>query len=175
MAQKLIIALVTLLIAVGGVLYAPIGPSFGDATEAVTGGEERYNHTLGDEFVINNMSYSTLDVETTQTVGSGVVSEETDGVFVLIEVRIENRGTEVRTASSSPMTLIDEAGTEYEVSAVDSVIDNSLTTQQLEPGESASGLVPFDLPQDAGELRLKVEDTDIISGNEVHYTEIGTL
>jgi len=45
------------------------------------------------------------------------------------------------------MTLVDEGGNVYEVSTVDSLIDNSLTTQQLQPGESATGLVPFDVPR----------------------------
>jgi len=89
---------VAILIALGGLIYSPAGLSFGDVTDAVSEDEKSYNHTLQEEFMMNNMSYSALGVETTQTAGSGVVSEDVDGVFLLIETRVKNRDREVRTA-----------------------------------------------------------------------------
>jgi len=174
-ANKVIIGVVVLAVAVGALLYAPVGPSFGDAAEAVTEDETTYTHDSDDSFVVNEISYSVTGTDTAERVGSGVVSQDAEGVFLLVEVRLESVGGEVNTVSSSPITLVDAGGNEYEVSSAEAHVRDSLNAQQLQPGETITGVVIFDVPRNAGELRLKVESTDMASGGEVHYVELGGL
>lgn len=175
MADKVIIGVVVLVVAVGALLYAPVGPSFNDAAEAVTEDGTTYTHERDDSFVMNEISYSVTGVDTAETVGSGVVSQDADGIFLLVEVNLENVGGEVNTVSSSPMTLVDGAGNEYEVSSAEAHVRDSLNTEQVQPGDTVSGVAIFDVPRNAGEIKLKIKDPNVVSGGDVHYVELGRL
>lgn len=84
-------------------------------------------------------------------VGSDVLGQQAQGQYVLVQVSVTNTGKTAETFLDSGVTLIDDQGREHRVdsSAALYLGEQSLMIQQINPGNTATGTLAFDIPADA--------------------------
>jgi hypothetical protein len=85
-------------------------------------------------------------------VGPDELEQRADGQFCLLSVRVTNKGTEPELFDSSAQRVYDTDGGAYAVAEEAAVFlnDHSPTLlDEIRPGESVNGVLPFDVPKDA--------------------------
>ncbi|GAB3739421.1 DUF4352 domain-containing protein [Nocardiopsis nanhaiensis] len=89
---------------------------------------------------------------------------EPDGQFVLVEMVVENHGSELITFSPVPTRMVDGQGIEYEhhieatVSEKGNYASTSGVSANLEPGDDGYFLALYDIPADEDPSHLLVSD-----------------
>lgn len=145
--------------------------------QAATTETREFNHSVGDTFTVGDgariVEYTVTDARTTDTIGSGFSTEEADGVFVVVEVRMTNRGDESLDMSSSNFRLVDDQARSYETDrdAVFAVEDNVIY-EQLDPGVTKRGVLVFDVPPEQSGRELEIRPAGIFSTAEEHYVDL---
>lgn len=130
-------------------------------------------YTIGDRVVVGDIAYTVTDAYTTDVIGTGFSIEEADGIFLIVEMTLENLGDESITITSDFVKAIDSHDRTFESDNKAWIyLENNLFLKQLQPGLPASGEAIFDVPP--GEtIRLRVQsgywglDTELIEIGEV--------
>lgn len=106
-----------------------------------------------------------------KTVGSGFSQEEAQGQYCLLSLDVENVGDESQFLSASNLYLYDEQDREFSAdSMATSAVNNDNTSfflNEINPGNTISGKVAFDVSQDANIVRTKLHDSAFSGGVEV--------
>ncbi len=152
-----------LLVIIAGVL-AGIGETKDNSTPTTTPannlqGTQEKNQQLkiGDAFLVDTIAYQVLSVNKAATVGENIyVQQKADGIFLLVEIAIENRGKETQNIFSPRFKIIDDQGRKFDDDTTAEIYSqNSLSFgQQLQPGLPIKGVKIFDLPPTATGLKL---------------------
>jgi hypothetical protein len=159
-------------VVVAGVLYvAGLGWASVSSTERVLeAGEYKYFCELDCHFAV-----TLVDVEWVDGLGAGGDRVEAEGRFAVVRVRAwfdestvtsrRGRGMPLYTAPRR-VRLVDGSGGSWAVSAAGQrALGEPLDAldRSLKPGESYEARYVFDVPADAVELRLLVEDRSLVS------------
>ncbi len=105
---------------------------------------------IGDKVVIEGLEITVTSIETGRdSVGSGGLSEKAQGAFTLLGVSITNVGTTAETVISSSFIVLDDAAREFESSLTASLYlgGSGFAFEKINPGNTASGILVFDLPK----------------------------
>jgi hypothetical protein len=129
-----------------------------------------------------HLAYSVVGVRATPTLGSGAVRQHARGVFRVVTIRVRfdsatispHRGMGPLWPGEHRIDLADGAGGHYAYSLgaqrALGAGDAPPLTRPLVPGESYTADVVFDVPADAGELRLEIASlvppTRLVIGHE---------
>lgn len=162
LAWKVFVAAVILLAGYSAVLF---GASVGSHEWVLAPGEQKYFCEID-----CHLAYSVGGVERTKSIGIGAASATANGTFLVVSVRAwfdprtisAHRGNGPLDPSPRMVTLVDEAGQEYPVSALgQQALEQSgqagtPLTQPLRPGDSYISRVVFDVPAGSRDLRLLV-------------------
>lgn len=74
--------------------------------------------------------------------------EIADGVFLMVELEVENLGDETKTLSSSYVKAIDSQGRTFEYDNDAWIyLEDSLLLKQIQPGLPTKGETIFDVPE----------------------------
>ncbi len=114
-------------------------PKAADAAPAAMGSTV----TAGDfGFVVNSMKCGVASV------GPDVIAEKAQGQFCLVKIAVTNNGKEPGTFNDSSQALFDSAGAKYtpSTSADISIEDNDVFLADINPGNTVSGTLAFDVP-----------------------------
>jgi hypothetical protein len=85
-------------------------------------------------------------------VGPDGLEQRADGQFCLLNVRVTNEGTEPELFDSSVQRVYDTKGGAYAVAEEAAVFLNGHSPtllDEIRPGDSVNGVLPFDVPKDA--------------------------
>lgn len=97
------------------------------------------------------------------------------GVFVVVEGSVENTGNDAQTVDSSILKLVDSEGRAFDPSneTFGYIPENkNLFLTQVNPGLTRQFQVVFDVPKDAGGLRLRASDGAMF-GEEAILVDLG--
>ncbi len=156
---KIILAIVVLL-----VLFALLGGSPEEQKTTTTNTETKTTATaeqpaaqvvvnqyaIGDRVEVGELAYTITGMRTAPLVGSNDFGARADGIFMLVDMKIENLGKESTTISSSMMKAIDSQGRTFDSdNEAWAYLENNLFLKQAQPGLPVTGQVVFDVP--AGE------------------------
>lgn len=145
------------------------------ATPAPT--ESELVHDVGESFTVGSgdkaIRYTVTDVSTREFVGSGVLAEEADGIFVVVRIEMENVGDETIDITSDIFRLTDDQNREYETDS-DAIlaIEDNVLFEQLDPGVTKEASLVFDVPPDQSGRRLEIRPAGIFSAAEDHFVEL---
>lgn len=153
------------LLFLGAVLFAPSenvatstttetmnSPAEAVAAEQTTqapAAEEVKTYVIGDRVVSGNIAYTITNVQTSPTLSNEYSSTSADGIFVIVDMTLENIGKETITMTSNYVKLVDDQARVFE-SDSDSWMyidnNNNLLLKQLQPGLQTNGRIVFDVP-----------------------------
>ena len=71
-------------------------------------------YNIGDRVVVGDMAYTVTNVRKANSVGDKYLGDEADGIFVIINMKIENLGKESKTISTSYVQIVDSQGRTFD-------------------------------------------------------------
>ncbi len=117
------------------------------------------------EFVVKSM-----DCGKTVLGNNEFLQEEAQGEFCILNITVKNIGDAPQTFLSSNQTVFNEAGQKYNNDssaefALD--VDGNTWLEEINPGNSVTGRIVFDVPKDTKLAKAKLHDSAFSSGVEV--------
>lgn len=128
----------------------PMGPTFKPTFQEVEDDPDPQPviYSIGDRVVAGDIAYTVTNVRTVGAVGNYGMGEKADGVFLMVELVVENLGDETETMSSSYVKAIDSQGRSFEYGNDAWVyLEDSLLLKQIQPGLPTKGETIFDVPK----------------------------
>ncbi|QBI53399.1 DUF4352 domain-containing protein [Streptomonospora litoralis] len=161
--------LMVLVLIIGGIVVASSGggaPSDRPAAEAGgsggdSGGEAEAG--IGEPVESGAFRFTVTDVETGVTElsdESGLMTETPQGQYVIVHVTVENIGDQAGTFDASQQTLLDAEGKEYSADSAAEMLtgDQDAFLNQINPGNTVEGRLPFDVPTDVEPAKIELRD-----------------
>ncbi|MPV37849.1 DUF4352 domain-containing protein [Georgenia subflava] len=107
------------------------------------------------------------------TVGNEFLNEQAQGQFVLVHLTVANIGDEAQAFYDGNQTLVDTAGREHSANTAAGIYleDNDMFFNDINPGNSVSGAVVFDIPVDAVPASITLHDSMFSGGVTVSLTQ----
>ncbi len=133
---------------------------------AVSNGGGSGTHAMKEQVVVGTGTWKVIGVERVKQTTSGA---KASGEFVFINMQLKNISNEAANLTGVEIELVDEDNNTYNFdsqqnsSFLTSMGKDSLIKGRVEPGETVSGWVAFDVSTDAHGIKLKVRDLDITS------------
>jgi hypothetical protein len=124
------------------------------STSSINSQSEQFKvYKFGDKVTIGNFAYTFNSYETKSEIGSYILDnfygEKADGIFLIIDVTIENIGKESETLWSSYVSVIDDQNRKFESDTMAGVyLDDAFSFEQLNPGLPKRGKIVFDVSKD---------------------------
>lgn len=129
-------------------------------------------YSIGDKVTVGDITYIVNDVSSTSAVGNSFASEEADGIYLIVDLTIENNGDESTNLYSSYVQVVDSQGRIFESDSIAAIyLEDNLAFKQLQPGLPTSGTAIFDVP--TGESFV-LEVTDSLWGTNTKYITLGS-
>lgn len=98
------------------------------------------------------------------TIGEGFAQETPQGQFVLVDVTVSNIGDSATTLLDSNQTLIDDQGRQHETSSSSIWLDEAISFDDINPGNSVRGMLLYDIPTDAVPVSIELHDSMFSGG-----------
>lgn len=98
------------------------------------------------------------------------LTKQAQGQFCFVNMTIKNIGTEAQTFDSSSQYLFDSANAKFSADSTASLYANpqgSTFLNQINPGNSVTGIVVFDLPKDKTPTTAELHDSGLSDGVKV--------
>jgi hypothetical protein len=117
---------------------------------------------LGDKVVAGDFAYTFNSMTTSKQIGEDVygtfMGDKADGIFIILDVTIENIGKESQTILiDSYIKIIDDQGRTFKYDAMAGIYlkDEAFSFTQLQPGLPKRGKIVFDVPENInGKIEL---------------------
>lgn len=130
-------------------------------------------YKVGDRVVVGDIAYTITNVRTANSVGDEYLNAKADGIFVIVDMTIENLGKESSTISSSYVKIVDSQGRTFE-SDTDAwiYIENNILARQIQPGLPVKGQAIYDVPKG---ITCDLQVTDSLWSSETKSISLGTI
>lgn len=118
------------------------------------------------EFTVNSSECGKTSVGANE-----FLTSQAQGQFCLVDVTVKNIGSEAQTYDSSSQYLFDATDAKYSADNSASFNANpqgSTFLNQINPGNSVTGKLVFDLPKDKTPVRAELHDSTFSSGVKVN-------
>lgn len=117
---------------------------------------------FGEVAALDDMGIEVLGISIANHLGSDDFGIEPDGQFLLVDVSITNNKKKAITVDSSFFKIVEPDGTEYISDGEAFVyVDDTIILESINPKNTKTGKVVFDLPESVQEAVLEV-DSDIL-------------
>lgn len=138
-------------------------PPTGEGTAPPTPPTGEAIYKLGEKFSIGELSYTLNGIDQINFLGNEYMYQETEGMYYLVEFKIENNGnTEKTLVPSQDFAIIDSQGREYASSATLSIyaattgFEMFKAVEEIPAGLSRTGSVVFEAPVGiTGKIKVK--------------------
>jgi hypothetical protein len=102
-------------------------------------------------------------------VGDEYLSQDAQGQYVLVHLTVANIGTEAQYFDGTSQKAFDAEGRQFSADTAAAVYlgDANSFLNQINPGNTVTGTVVFDVPADAALTRLELHDSMFSGGVEV--------
>ncbi|MGJ9414140.1 DUF4352 domain-containing protein [Aeromicrobium sp. CF4.19] len=179
--KRIIIPVVLVVLAVGGAAMGGSGDtsggsagggSEGGGSEEETVGAKDAPIAIGETVELEGTSYTVESAEATKTVGSEFFEETAGGTYVVVELTIQNLKDDTRTFSDTAATLVGGNDKSYSTDSdgtFAAIGDDGepLIFEDMQPDVAKTGLLVYDLPEDAAAGSL-LEVSDLFGGGEAY-------
>lgn len=105
-----------------------------------------------------------------KSVGSKLTGETAQGQFCLVTMTVKNIGAEARTFTAGNQKAHGPAGVVYDsntLASLDANGDSRAFLNDINPGNSVTGVVVFDIPADATLTAVEVHDSAFSGGTTI--------
>ena len=111
-------------------------------------------------YVSSNVIISILSINTTKNISTGFSNTQASGIFKIVKIGAVNNQKDAITLDINSFKLIDNQGREFSVSSEASTAimmrgDEGFFLKQINPGIGVSGLVAFEVPNDAQIIKMR--------------------
>lgn len=131
---------------------------------------------IGESVELEGTTYTVNSAKTQGAVGSEFFSEEAGGIYVVIELTIENTKGETKTFSDTAAKLVGSNEKKYSTDndgtfAAIGDDGEALIFEDMQPDVPKTGILVFDVPEDAAKgAQLEVSD---LFGRGTAYVDLG--
>jgi hypothetical protein len=126
---------------------------------------------IGDPVHDGRFEFVVTQVETdVAQVGEGFLARTPQGRYVLVHLTVENIGDKAQLFDGGSQRLIDVDGREHgpDMAAALFLADSGSFFNILNPGNLVEGIVVFDIPPDATPAAVRLHDSFLSGGVQVH-------
>jgi hypothetical protein len=127
-----------------------------ETEESDEGAGEAGDFAAGEAAQLGDWVVTVNGTETAATYGDEFFEEQAQGEFVIVDMTVENGGSEATYFDDTALSLVDADGNSHSASATAS---GDFFLEQINPGNQASGAAVFDVPEGTEAVALEVEDT----------------
>ncbi len=165
---KILIVVILMVVASSVTPYSDLSsstPSSQNVASNVNVAAKVYN--TGETFTVGDFAYTFNRITMPTSVGSGFLEKSADGLFVVIDVTVENLSKEPRYWDSY-VTIVDDKDRTYErdTSAEVYLGNEALIFENLQPGLPKRGIIIFDVPTN---LKGAIKVTSNIFSGDTAY------
>lgn len=112
---------------------------------------------IGTPVEVGDLSLTVTDVETgVASVGDSIWDTKANGEFVIVSFTITNNGSSPESIFSDDFMLINDAGAEFATSSDAWHVEDYLVWEEINPGNSFTGVLIYDVPTDTNVTGLEV-------------------
>lgn len=163
-------------VGIAGIVIVSSATGGGEDTSSTTtttkpadkGGEVSKTVGVGDKVRDGKFEFTVQGTATKTTVGPKFLEEDAQGKFLLVKVKVENIGDEAQYLSGTDQYLYDKAGKKYSADdGVMSVMEGNPFLEQINPGNTVQGTIPFDIPTSVKPVKMELHDSMFSGGVEV--------
>lgn len=121
---------------------------------------------IKDDVIVGKSVWKVLAAEHMKTTESG---SKADGQFVFVQAQLKNTGNDAFNLTGVEVEIVSGENKIYNFDAqqnntfMTSMGKDGLMGVRVEPGETVSGWIGFDIDENARDLKLKVRDPDVTS------------
>lgn len=120
-------------------------------------------YKIGEKFTLGDLAYTVNSIDKIDVLGNVYAYKTTEGMYYLVELTIENKGTSEKTMTpSNDFVVIDEEGRTYKPSIELAVyakimgFESFSAIETLQPGVPKTGIIVFEMPKKTkGKLKVK--------------------
>ena len=124
-----------------------------------------------DVVTVDNIAYKVTNSSTTSRVGNELIGKNADGIFIMIDLEMQNNGQQSITILDSSFKLMDSKGREFSPDNSAWVyLPNNILLKQLQPNLPTKGQLIFDVPTNPESYTLEIGD---VLGTVKQYITIG--
>ncbi|MGV9326771.1 DUF4352 domain-containing protein [Streptosporangium sandarakinum] len=159
------------LVGVGVLLSSGGDDSPGSDTGASAPAGKRAAAGIGDTVKDGRFSFKVTKVEKgVERVGDQYIGSDAQGQYILVHVTVKNIGDEAQMFLDSAQKLIDSADREYDADSGAAVLglkNSNAFLNNINPGNSVSGILLFDVPDDFRIKAIELHDSPFSGGIQV--------
>lgn len=142
--------------------------------EPIPVGDKNNPALIGENVIAGGISFKVTSVKTISSVGSEYLGEDADGIFLVIDLMMENNGKESVQIISDYFRLIDSQQRKFESDNQAWIyLDENVFLKQLQPTIPTKGQIIFDIPTHSETYILEV--TDNIFALDRKYINVGVF
>lgn len=124
------------------------------------------SYNIKDEVAVGKTAWKILSVEKMKTTASGAKAV---GEFVFVQAQLKNTSNEAANLTGVEVELVDGDHNTYMINAQDNntyltaMGKDGLIKGRVEPGETVTGWIAFDVAEQAKDIKMRVRDLDVTS------------
>ena len=135
-----------------------------EAAPIVAKPETPNTYSIGDSIAAGDFTWKITKVTTAKQVGEEVfgtlMGEKADGIFLILDVEVENTGNSAKYLMDSFVTLVDDKNREFSPDSVAAMYlkpeGSALMFEQLNPGIKKIGKIVYDVPEGLTVVDIKI-------------------
>ena len=116
--------------------------------------EEVKTYSIGDSIQAGDFTWKITKSSTATEIGEDLAGtffgEKADGIFIILDVEVENTGKTAKYLMDSYLKLVDEQGREFSPNSAAAIYlkpqGSALMFEQVNPGITKKGKIVFDVP-----------------------------
>ncbi len=126
-------------------------------------------YLLGDEIQAGDFKWKITNPTTTPEIGEyafdSLIGKEANGIFLILDIEVENIGKKPKYLTDSYIRLIDEQNREFAPDTVAAIYlkpqGSALIFDQLNPGVTKKGKIVFDVPTGLKVANIKIKSSSL--------------
>lgn len=143
--------------------------------------QETKEYSLGDSIQAGDFKWKITDFSTTSQIGQDVAGtffgEKANGIFLIVDLEVENAGNSAKYLTDSYLKLVDDQGREFSPNTMAAVYlkpqGSALVFEQLNPGITKKGKVVYDIPTTLKVAKIKITSNLLTSNTYDIKVNIG--
>lgn len=157
------------LVAIGSTYSPTVDEQANISRESYPLGHKYHPALTNQAVVVGDITYKTTDWHESRKLGDALAGATADGVFIVIDLEIENKGTQTIQISNNYFKLVDSQGHEFATDNKNWIyLDNNVVLKQLQPSLPTKGQLIFDVPKSIADTTYYLEISDM-SGHDKKY------
>ena len=139
---------------------------------------EAKTYSLGDAIQAGDFKWKITKVSTTKEIGESFAGsfygEKADGIFVIVDVEVENTANTAKYLTDSYIKLVDSQNREFSPNTAAAIYlkpeGSALVFEQINPGINKKGKIVYDVPENVKNFNVKI--TSSIFSSSVYNIQI---